>query len=444
MVAAAAAGGYAMCMLRPARLAGAVLTAALLPAAPALGGVHTVAPGETLSGIAAANRLSTASLASANGLSPEARVIAGTTLRLPGLGAAASSSSMGTSGSAGTSAGGGGHRVVLGDTLSGIAARHGVSLSRLAAANGLDPDAHVVLGTRLAIPGAGSSGTGAPATPASAPSSSGGSLRVRVGDTLSGIAARNGVSLSRLAAANGLDPARPLLAGTTLRLPGSGGAGASAAPASTTSAAPAPIGAYKVRPGDTLSALALRSRVPVAQMAFMNGLDPKKPLLAGTLLKLPTGSPVSAGAPAPRRTVVPAAPPAPTPGRLSAGEIGSIAAQHGAPSSLATAIAWQESGFNNGVLSSANARGIMQVMPGTWEWVQRNLSRTRLDPDSPADNVRAGSLYLAQLLRETNGDPAMAAAAYYQGLASVRRIGMLPETRRYVANVMALRSRFGG
>jgi soluble lytic murein transglycosylase-like protein len=86
----------------------------------------------------------------------------------------------------------------------------------------------------------------------------------------------------------------------------------------------------------------------------------------------------------------------------------------------------------------------MQVMPGTWEWVQSNLSRTRLDPSSPADNVRAGSLYLAQLLRETNGDPAMAAAAYYQGLSSVRRIGMLPETRRYVANVMALRGRFGG
>jgi N-acetylmuramoyl-L-alanine amidase len=432
-----------MCMLRPARLAGAALTAALLPAAPALAEVHTVAPGETLSGIAAANRLSTASLASANGLSPEARVIAGATLRLPGLGAATSSSGMASSGSSGSSAGGG-HPVALGDTLSGIAARHGVSIARLAAANGLDPDAHVIAGTRLTIPGTGSSGTSAPASPASAPSSAGGGLRVRLGDTLSGIAARNGVSLSRLAAANGLDPARPLLAGTTLRLPASGGAGTSAAPAATTNAAPTPIGAYKVRPGDTLSALALRSRVPVAQMAFMNGLDPKKPLLAGTLLKLPTGAPVNPTTPAPQRTVVPSAAPAPTPGRLSAGEISSIAAQHGAPGSLATAIAWQESGFNNGVLSSANARGIMQVMPGTWDWVQSNLSRTRLDPDSPADNVRAGSLYLAQLLRQTNGDPAMAAAAYYQGLSSVRRIGMLPETRRYVANVMALRARFGG
>jgi soluble lytic murein transglycosylase-like protein len=96
------------------------------------------------------------------------------------------------------------------------------------------------------------------------------------------------------------------------------------------------------------------------------------------------------------------------------------------------------------MLSGANARGVMQILPGTWQWVQANLARTHLDPSSPEDNVRAGSLYLADLMRQTNGDPAMAAAAYYQGLSSVRRIGMLPETRRYVANVMALRSRFGG
>ena len=37
-----------------------------------------------------------------------------------------------------------------------------------------------------------------------------------------------------------------------------------------------------------------------------------------------------------------------------------------------------------------------------------------------------------------------ATAGYYQGLASVRKIGLLPETEQYVNNVMALRSRFGG
>jgi hypothetical protein len=38
----------------------------------------------------------------------------------------------------------------------------------------------------------------------------------------------------------------------------------------------------------------------------------------------------------------------------------------------------------------------------------------------------------------------MAAAAYYQGLGSVRQHGVLPATQRYVNNVLSLRARFGG
>ena len=78
------------------------------------------------------------------------------------------------------------------------------------------------------------------------------------------------------------------------------------------------------------------------------------------------------------------------------------------------------------------------------DWVQSNLAKSKLDPNSPQDNVKAGVLYLRSLLRSSGGDPATAAAGYYQGPASVARIGMLPETKRYVDNVMALRSRFGG
>ena len=171
-----------MPMLRTVRLAGAALAAAvLLPTTPALGASHLVAPGETLWGIALSNGLPASAVAAANGLSPEARVVSGTTLTIPARGAA------GTAAPAATSP--------------------------------------------------------APAAPASAGASAGGGLRVRWGDSLSAIAARNGVSLSRLAAVNGLDPSKPLLAGTSLRLPAGGGAGSSAAPAATTSAAPAPLGA---------------------------------------------------------------------------------------------------------------------------------------------------------------------------------------------------------
>ncbi len=201
-----------------------------------------------------------------------------------------------------------------------------------------------------------------------------------------------------------------------------------------------------MRAGDTLSGLAAQTGVSVQQMAWMNGLDPAAFLLIGTVLKLPNGAPAPAGAatPAPAARVVPQAGPMPSPGRLSAERIKQLAAEHGAPASLAAAIAWQESGFNNGVVSSANARGVMQVMPGTWTWVQSNLGVGPLSPTSAEDNVRAGSAYLARLLRDSGGDARLAAAGYYQGLHSVRTRGMFDDTRRYVDNVMALRARFGG
>jgi soluble lytic murein transglycosylase-like protein len=206
------------------------------------------------------------------------------------------------------------------------------------------------------------------------------------------------------------------------------------------------MGAYTVQPGDTLSGLAARSGVPVAQMAFMNGLAPTAHIIAGTALKLPTGSPLASTSSTSTASAEPAAPaaaPQPTPTRLDSGTVGSIAARNGVSPSLASAVAWQESGFNNDMVSSTGARGVMQIMPGTWSWVEQNLSGP-LDSASAADNVRAGALYLGRLLRQTGGDTRKAVAAYYQGLGSVQHDGMFPETRRYVDNVLALRGRFGG
>ena len=141
---------------------------------------------------------------------------------------------------------------------------------------------------------------------------------------------------------------------------------------------------------------------------------------------------------------MPAAGPEPTSTRLGAADIQSVASQHGVSPSLAAAIAWQESGFNNGMVSSANARGVMQVMPGTWDYVESNLAGRKLDTGSATDNVHAGVLYLKHLLEQTGGDESTAIAGYYQGLGSVRSRGLFDDTQQYVANVQALRSRFGG
>jgi soluble lytic murein transglycosylase-like protein len=288
------------------------------------------------------------------------------------------------------------------------------------------------------------------------------------GESLWGIAAQNNLTTRTVAVYNGLSPDSHVVLGSTLKVPsvaegaaalaGAGLAPAATAPAGVATAtraatvyappagAPRPLGAYVVRPGDTLSALAAQTGVSVNQMAYANGLRPAALLLIGTVLKLPNGAPapIRASAPAPAVRVVPTAAPAPSPGRLSAQRVQQLATEHGAPASLAAAIAWQESGFNNAMVSPANARGVMQVIPGTWDWVQRNLATTTLNPTSAEDNVRAGSLYLARLLRETNGDVGLAAAGYYQGLSSVRSRGMFDDTKRYVDNVLALRARFGG
>ena len=268
---------------------------------------------------------------------------------------------------------------------------------------------------------------------------------VQPGETLWSIAAANNLTTRTVAAFNGLSKDSNVVLGSTIMVPtvDEGAAAlAGAAPAST-GAAPPPAGAYTVQPGDTFSTLAARAGVTTEQVAGVNGLDVDAPLIAGTAIKLPPAS-----APAtPAASTTPQAPqaaPVATGGTVSSGDIHTVASQHGVPGSLAAAIAWQESGFNNTMVSSANARGVMQVMPGTWDWVQRNLASRQLDPANPVDNVHAGTLYLRQMLQETGGDPALAAAGYYQGLASVRKIGMLPETQQYVNNVLALRGRFGG
>jgi soluble lytic murein transglycosylase-like protein len=161
---------------------------------------------------------------------------------------------------------------------------------------------------------------------------------------------------------------------------------------------------------------------------------------------MPAGAPAPARAsqPAPAATVVPQAGPEPTPSRVNAATIQSAAAANGVPASLAAAIGWQESGFNNAMVSGANARGVMQITPGTWSFVQANLAGGRqLDPNSAADNVSAGVLYLKHLLQQT-GDESTAIACYYQGCGSVQSRGLFDDTKQYVANVQALRARFGG
>ena len=292
---------------------------------------------------------------------------------------------------------------------------------------------------------------------AAAPASAAVSHTVQPGETLWSIAAANNLTTRTVAAFNGLSENAQVVLGSSINVPtvaegasalagtGAPQATAASAPAATASGAPAVLGSYVVRSGDTLGGLARNAGVSLDSMAAANGLDPARPLLIGTVLKLPAGAPTPARAsePLPTQRVVSSAGPQPTAQRVGAADIQSVASQYGVSPSLAAAIGWQESGFNNGMVSDANARGVMQVMPGTWSYVE-SISGQKLNAASASDNVRAGVLYLQHLLQQTGGDESAAIAGYYQGLGSVRSRGLFDDTQQDVANVQALRSRFGG
>ncbi len=113
----------------------------------------------------------------------------------------------------------------------------------------------------------------------------------------------------------------------------------------------------------------------------------------------------------------------------------------GVDPALAQAVAYQESGFNMRAVSSADAVGVMQVIPASGEWASQLAGRP-LDLLDPQDNVTAGVIILRTHLRElATRDEAI--GAYYQGAAAVRRHGLYPGTVTYVASVNALIPRFG-
>ncbi len=164
-------------------------------------GGYVVQPNDTLWDIARSFRVSLDALCAANGLGRRDVIRPGQRLRLP-----TGASSTSTAPSHGSWSGS--YTVRSGDTLSGIAARHGVSVSALRHANDLS-SSRIYPGNTLRIPGSAT---------VSAPSDRPTTYRVRKGDTLYDIAREFGVSVSELRRLNGLSGSR-IYPGDVLRIP---------------------------------------------------------------------------------------------------------------------------------------------------------------------------------------------------------------------------------
>jgi N-acetylmuramoyl-L-alanine amidase len=309
-----------------------------------------------------------------------------------------------------------------GDTLTWIAQAHHIGLNRLARLNHRDPYAVLVAGTVLHVPGRTHSASGQRYT-------------VQWGDTLSGIAARYGVGVHRLARANGLRLRGLLISGTTLRVPGHGRAAAHVRPrrahAHRRGTGAGWRGHYRVRRGDTLTAIGSRFGVGIHRLARANGLRVRALLITGTRLHVPAhrgggqASPASSPLPAP----------------WSVGwSIDHWSAHYGVDAHLVRAIAWQESGWNPSAVSAAGAWGVMQVTPATWAFVEDVVIGAPV-AHTPDGGIRVGVAFLRHLLASFGGNVPLAVAAYYQGETATRMFGVLPVSRPYVANVLSLRTR---
>ncbi|NLI13218.1 MAG: lytic transglycosylase domain-containing protein [Peptococcaceae bacterium] len=121
---------------------------------------------------------------------------------------------------------------------------------------------------------------------------------------------------------------------------------------------------------------------------------------------------------------------------------------------LLASIMKAESGFNSSAVSPKGARGLMQIMPDTGQWVARQLGSPAFAPDQlfdPDTNIRFGAWYIADLKKEFHGDIVLVLAAYNGGRGNVEEwvasknltggnstIDQIPfpETRNFVRKVL--------
>jgi LysM repeat protein len=180
---------------------------------------------------------------------------------------------------------------------------------------------------------------------------------------------------------------------------------------------------HVVRVGDTLTAIARSGGTTIAAIASLNHIDPARPILIGQRLRVPA------------RTAGLAATQSDVRARLD-----TWSGKLGVDPHLVRALAWMESGYQTRIVSSAGARGVLQTLPSTREYVETVLAGRKI-PRTVDGDIEVGILYLRHLLQVFKGNESLALAGWYQGERAVRQHGVYNVSKPFVANVLALKLR---
>ena len=105
------------------------------------------------------------------------------------------------------------------------------------------------------------------------------------------------------------------------------------------------------------------------------------------------------------------------------------AAQNDLPPGYVAAVILAESSYRPEVVSSANAQGLMQLLPDTAAWIAGKFDEEYVEGClfDPETNVRYGCWYLGFLMRRYDGDMRCASSAYHAGQGNVDKWLQNPE-----------------
>lgn len=277
---------------------------------------------------------------------------------------------------------------------------------------------------------------------------------VRRGETLSQVARRYGTTVGAIARANGITNIHRVLAGQSLLVedgpgatlqqialiaPAAGDPAGSVAPSAGDD--PAAYAVHVVSPGETLTSIAKATGTTVTRLGALNSIANIDRLRVGIQLKVPAPTPDPPASLLDQSRI-----PAQLRGSPERQALAPLferwSAECGVPADLVMGLSWVESGWQNEVISSAGAAGIGQIMPNTAIWLSQNVIKAPLDVRNPEHNIRMTACYLRWLLDRTGGDVPTAVAGYYQGLNSVRTVGVYPVSQTYLSAVMGATERF--